>query len=126
MLAAFALRNWRVIAGVVAVLVLLALAGLGFWQGMAAIDAMELRAAATARAERDALWRAEIATSNALVEKARADQALAAMAADAKLRDAAADFETKLKDLEGRNAELPHGDRVGIGRDRVRLLNGAR
>lgn len=126
MLASFALRNWRVIAGVVAVLVLLALAGLGFWQGMAAIDAMELRAATTARAERDAHWRAEIEASNALVEKARADQAIAAMAADAKLRDAAADFETKLKDLEGRNAELPHGDRVGIGRDRVRLLNGAR
>lgn len=126
MLAAFALRNWRAIASVVAVLVLLALAGLGFWQGMAAIDAMELRAATTARAERDAHWRAEIATSNALVEKARADQAIAAMAADAKLRDAAADFETKLKDLESRNAELPHGDRVGIGRDRVRLLNGAR
>lgn len=126
MVAVFALRNWRPIAGAIAVIALLALAGFGFWQGMAATDAIELRAAATARAERDAHWRAQIATSNALVEKARAEQAVAAMAADEKLRDAAAGFETKLKDLEKRNAELPHGDRVGIGRDRVRLLNDAR
>ncbi len=126
MLAAFALRNWRPIAGAIAVIALLALAGLGFWQGMATIDAMELRAATTARAERDAHWRAEIATSNALVEKARADQAVAAMAADAAVREAQSRFQTELKDLEKRNAELPHGDRVGIGRDRVRLLNDAR
>lgn len=123
---ALALKNWRTLAGVLAVLALLALAGLGFWRGMVAIDAMEARAAATAKAERDAHWRAQIATSNALVEKARADQAVAAMAADEKLRAAAAEFETQLKDLESRNAELPHGDRIGIGRDRVRLLNGAR
>lgn len=126
MLAAFALRNWRPIAGILAVLALLALAGFSFWRGMEAIKAMELRAATTAKAERDAHWRAEIATSNARVEKARADQAVAAMAADERLRDAAASFEAKLKDLETRNAELPHGDRVGIGRDRVRLLNGGR
>ncbi|CAN5129145.1 hypothetical protein BH10PSE8_BH10PSE8_00910 [soil metagenome] len=126
MLAAFALRNWRLIAGAIAVIALLALAGLGFWRGMVAIDAMELRAATTARAERDAHWRAEIATSNALVEKARADQAVAAMAADAAIREAQSRFQAELKDLEKRNAELPHGDRVGIGRDRVRLLNGAR
>lgn len=126
MLAAFALRNWKPLAGAFAVLVLLALAGVGFWRGMVAIDAMEARAAAAATKARDAHWRAEIATSNALVEKARADQAEAAMRADATIREAESRHQTELKDLESRNAQLPDGDRRGIGRDRVRLLNGAR
>jgi hypothetical protein len=123
---ALAARHGKPLAILFAGLALLALAAFGFWRGLAAIDALEARAAAEARAERDAHWRAEIAASNAAVAEARAAQAVAAMTAEAAIRAAEDRFETELKALETRNAELPNGDRVGLGRDRVRLLNGAR
>jgi len=123
---AFATRYAKPLAVVAAGLALLALAAFGFWRGMAAIDALEARAAASARSERDAHWRAEIAASNAAVANARAEQAVAALAAEAAIRAAETRLQTELNELETRNAALPDGDRRGIGRDRVRLLNGAR
>lgn len=126
MLAAFALRNWKPLAGFVAVLALLALAGIGFWRGMVAIDAMELRAAETAKAERDAHWRAEISAANARAEAMRAAQALQAVEAEAAAGATVARLQTELNELEKRNASLPGGDACGLGRDRVRLLNGPR
>jgi uncharacterized protein YlxW (UPF0749 family) len=126
MLAAWALRNWKAIAGVVAVLLLLALAGLGFWRGMVAIERLQAQAAETARAERDAHWRAEIATANATVERAQSQQVRAAARADAAAREAQSRFETQLNDLEKANAALAGADACGIGRDRVRLLDEAR
>ncbi|HEV2556824.1 MAG TPA: hypothetical protein VGV17_23990 [Bosea sp. (in: a-proteobacteria)] len=121
-----ATRHGKPLAVLFAGLALLALAAFGFWRGMAAIDALEARAAAAAKAERDAHWRAEIAASNAAVAEAKAAQAVAAMTAEAAIRAAEAQFQTELNELETRNAALPDGDRRGLGRDRVRLLNGAR
>lgn len=123
---AFAARCWKPLAILFAALALLALASLAFWRGIAAIDGLEARAAAAARSERDAHWRGEIAASNAAVAEAKAAQAIAAMTAEAAIRAAEARFQTELNELETRNAALPDGDRRGIGRDRVRLLNGAR
>ncbi len=122
----FATRYWKPLAILFARLALLAASALGFWRGMAAIDALEARAAASARSERDAHWRAEIAASNAAVANARAEQAVAALAAEAAVRAAETRLQTELNELETRNAALPDGDSRGIGRDRVRLLNGAR
>jgi len=109
-----------------AVALLLALATLGAWRATSVLRAVIDGAAETARAERDAHWRAEIATANAAVERARAEQALAAVQADTVLRATEARFQTDLNELEKANAALAGGDRNGLGRDRVRLLNGAR
>lgn len=119
-------RHGKPLAILFAGLALPALAALSFWRGMAAIDALEARAAETARAERDAHWRGEIAASNAAVAEAKAAQAVAAMTAEAAIRAAETRLQTELNELETRNAALPDGDRRGLGRDRVRLLNGAR
>lgn len=126
MLFAWALRNWKLLAGVGAVLALLALAGLGFWRGVAAIERLQAQAAASARAERDAHWRAEIAAANAHAERARAVQAQAVAAIEARAAGDAARLQTELKEMEAANAALAGGDRCGLERDRVRLLDGAR
>lgn len=126
MLAAWALRNRTALAGVAAVLVLLALAALGFWRGMVAIERMQAQAAATARAERDAHWRAQISAANAEMERVRADQAQAMAAIEARAAGDAARLQTELNEMEKANAALAGGDRCGLERDRVRLLNGAK
>lgn len=126
MMQAWALKNWRLVAAVVAVLALLAVMAVGFWQGLAEIAAMQERAAQAARDERDAHWAAEIAKANAAVQMARAEQALAVGRIEAQAGEQASRFQTELNHLEKVNAELAGGDRCGLGRDRVRLLNGAR
>ena len=105
---------------------LLALASLGAWGVMHTIGGMVSEAAATARAERDAHWRAEIAASNVAVQAARAEQALLVAHAEAVAGEQTAKLQTELTELEKANAALAGGDRCGVGRDRVRLLNGAR
>ena len=102
---------------------LLAIAGLSFWRGMAAIDSLVETARTSAIAERDAHWRAEIATSNAAVEAERHRQAEAALVADQATRAELEALQKQLIDLEARNAALPNGDRCGLDRGRVRLLN---
>jgi hypothetical protein len=126
MLAAWALRNWKALAAGGTVLVLLALAGLGFWRGMVAIERLQKQAAEAARAERDAHWKAEIGAANAKVERARADQAQAVAAIEVKAAGDAARFQTELNVMEKANAALAGGDRCGLERDRVRLLDGAK
>ncbi|SFD78149.1 hypothetical protein SAMN05428997_1587 [Bosea sp. CRIB-10] len=126
MLAAWALRNSKPLAGVGAALALLALAGLGFWRGVAVIERLQAQAAASARAERDAHWRAEIAAANALAERARAEQAQAVAAIEARAAGDARRLQTELNAMEAANAALAGGDRCGLERDRVRLLDGAR
>lgn len=105
-----------------AVAALIALGGLGAWRAMARIDAMERRAADAAAAARDAHWSAEIARSNAAVERQRAEQAITAAAAEHAAAAEIATLKSHLTDLEHANAALPNGDRCGIGRDRIRLL----
>lgn len=126
MFAAWALRNWKAIAAVFALAALLALAGLGFWRGLVAIERMEETAAAAARQERDTHWRAEIARANAAVSAARAEQVLASARADTAARDAEGRFQEQLKQLEKNDAALAGGADLVLRRDRVRVLDGAR
>ncbi|TCR65427.1 hypothetical protein [Bosea sp. BK604] len=106
-----------------AVIIGLVLAGLAFWAGMAALDRMESRAAEAARAERDAHWRAEIAASNAVAERERAEQLQQTAAAESRARAEISSLSDDLADLERRNATLPNADACGLDRDRVRLLD---
>ncbi len=110
-------------APIAVIAALLGVAGLGAWRAVAGVQSMVAAAADTAKAERDAHWRAEIAAANAQAAQAEADQARAAMAADATMRAAETARENALKDLEMRNAALADGDRRCLGRGRVRLLN---
>lgn len=103
--------------------VLVAAGGLGFWRGLAAINAMVARADATATAARDAHWRAQIAASNAQVEHELRQRAEATIAAEAAATAEIARLQKSLTDLEAANAALPNGAACGVDRDRVRLLN---
>jgi hypothetical protein len=123
MFAAWALQNWKAIVAVFVLALLLALAGLGFWRGLVAIERLQGEAAALARQERDSHWQAEITRANAAVAAAQASQALASARADSAARDAESRFQDQLKELEKANAALPGGDHCGLSRDRVRLLN---
>ncbi|PZA12451.1 hypothetical protein DNX69_10770 [Rhodopseudomonas palustris] len=105
---------------------LIAIGGLGAWCAGATVQSMVEDAAATAKAERDAHWRAEIAEANAKVAQAEAAQARAAIEADKSIKAAERGREDALKELEAKNAALAGGDRRGLGRARVRLLNHAR
>jgi hypothetical protein len=120
----FKLPRWAIpllVAGA-----LFATGGFGFWLGMAAIERMQEAAAASARAERNAHWRAEIAAANAAHEADRARQAEQALAAEAAAQAAQASILDQLKALEARNAALPQGGRCGVDRARVRLLQNDR
>lgn len=110
----------------VATVALAAVAALGFWRGMALIDGMELRAAATAKAERDSHWTAEIEKANAATERVRSDQAIRAAMLEAAAATAAARAATLEKELEQRNADLPSDPAGGLSAEHNRLLNRAR
>lgn len=126
MLAAFALRSWKAFAAGFVVLLLLALAGLGFWRGLVAIERLQDKAAMIARDAQDAKWEAQIAKANAAVASAQAQQAVAAARADAATRDAEARFQEQLNRLEKDDAALAGGADLVLRRDRVRVLDGAK
>ncbi|MGX1786825.1 hypothetical protein ACWIGM_08820 [Bosea sp. NPDC055332] len=109
-----------------AVALLLALAGLGFWRGMAAIDSAQRRAVAVAVEGRDAHWRAEIAKSNAEVANARATQAILVANAAAKQARAEADAKAAYDELEKKNAALPVNPECGLSAERGGLLDSIR
>lgn len=105
---------------------LLALAGLGFWRGMAAIETAQSRAVAVAIEGRDAHWRAEIAESNAQVANARAAQAILVADAAAKQARAEADAKAAYDELEKKNAALPVNPECGLSAERGGLLDSIR
>jgi uncharacterized protein HemX len=105
--------------------VLVAGGGLAFWRGMAAIERMTDAAAAAARDERDAHYRAEIAASNARIAAERAEAAIAAASASTRAQEEIARLQSTVSELEAQNAALPAAADRGIGHDRVRLLNRA-
>lgn len=109
--------------GLIIIVAGLLLAGIAFWRGMVAIERMELAARDAAVAERDKHWEAQIATSNAAAEKARADQAIAAARASAEAEAKITGLQSALADLEKANASLPNGSACGLDAGRVRLLN---
>lgn len=123
MLAVWALRNWKAIAAAFLLAALFAAGGIGFWRGLVAIERMQADAAAGATRICNAGWETQIAKSNVAVAAARTEQALASARADAASRDVEGQVQARLKQLGEANAALPGGDRCGIGRDRVRLLN---
>lgn len=124
MFEAWALKNWKAIAVVMVVALLFAAGGLGFWRGLVAIERIQTAAAEGATKLCNAGWETQIARSNVAVATARTEQALASARADAVSRDVESQVEARLKELGKANAALPGGDRCGLGRDRVRLLNG--
>lgn len=107
-------------------LALLVLAASGAAWAAHSIRSAIADAAATARAEQDAKWRAEIEAANAAVARAQAEQARVAAAADAQIRDAQERLDAELRESEARNAALPNARGCGVGIDRVRLLNRSR
>lgn len=123
MFEAWVLKNWKAIAGALLIASLFALAGVGFWRGLVAIERMQAAAADGATKLCNAGWETQIAKSNVAVATARTEQVLASARADAVSRDVEGQVEARLKELGKANAALPGGDRCGIGRDRVRLLN---
>jgi predicted lipid-binding transport protein (Tim44 family) len=126
MLAALLVSRWgKPALALAAVLLVLLLIGLCFWRGMVAIDGMQDRASLAAKAAADAKWQAQIALSNAAVERERADQIRASAAADKAARAEIARLSETLSDLERRNASLPNADACGLDHDRVRLLDPA-
>lgn len=103
---------------------LLALAGAGFWRGMARIEAMTLAAADGARKERDAHWSAEIEKSNAAVARVHAEQAARVVALESEIASAEARSVSLENELERKNAELPNAAVCGLDAGRWRLLDG--
>lgn len=102
---------------------LLALAGLGFWRGMAAIESAQQRAVTVAIEGRDSHWRAEIAKSNAEAANARAAQAILVADAAAKQAHAEADAKAAYDELEKKNAALPVNPECGLSAERGGLLD---
>jgi Na+-transporting methylmalonyl-CoA/oxaloacetate decarboxylase gamma subunit len=93
------------------------------WRVGALIDRRIVAAAAAAIELCNAEWKAEIAKANALAEAARAAQAIDMAATEARAADDMARLKSDLITMEKANAGLPGGNRCGLGRDRVRLLN---
>lgn len=111
---------------VLAVAALIALAGIGFWRGMVAIESAQAAAVAIAVEGRDAHWRGEIAKSNAEVANARAAQAI--LVADAAAKQARAEAEAKAAydELEKKNAAMPVNPECGLSAERGGLLDSIR
>ncbi|MEO1986616.1 MAG: hypothetical protein ABGX47_08190 [Martelella sp.] len=101
------------------------LVAVGGISGRAAVgkvsDLMDDRVA-SAKAERDAYWRAEVEAANAALSGAIAELSRQAMRADGDIRAAEAAAGEQLKQMEGTNAALPGGDGCGVGAERVQLL----
>jgi len=110
-------------AAIIGAMALAAIAAIGLWRGLAAIDRMTAAAAASATASCEARWRAEIEASNAEVQKRTAELSINAAAASAAAEAEIARLQSQLTELETRNAALPNGGARGLDRDRVRLLN---
>lgn len=101
---------------------LVALAGLAV-TGLRTVNSMVETAAASARAERDNYWRAEIEKSNAATQAKIAENLRTTMAAQDAARDQVAAAEARAAELEKENAALPDNGAGGLSRERVRLLN---
>lgn len=94
------------------------------WLSLRTFDGMISNARASAISERDAHWQAEISKSEADVQKQIAENLKNTLAIDQAARAHVAAVEAQFSKLETDNAALPNRDACGLGRDRVRLLNG--
>jgi hypothetical protein len=112
-------------AAIVYIIAVVIVLGLIAWLGLSTLDLMVTGAEAAARAERDAHWKAEIATSNAEAETKLRQAEMAKQAADAAARDKISTLTLKLTELEKANDALPDNRCGGLGRPRVELLHRA-
>lgn len=124
LLARFGFKLSRAAAVWLTVAVMLAIAGLGAWGTAATFAGIVSDARQHAADSRDAVWKAEIARANAEAERDKAIQRAAAAAAETRATSEITALKQSLNQMEQRNAALPDGARRGLGRDRVRLLNG--
>ncbi len=106
---------------IIAGLMLLAAVLIG-WACLATVDRLVGEARASAKAEQDAHWTAEIAKSEAETQKLIAEKLRETMVASEAARAHVASVEAQLTQLETDNAALPNDSACGLGRDRVRLL----
>ena len=93
------------------------------WLALRTVDGIADKARASAVAERDAHWMAEIARSEEAKATFIAEKIKETMAAEAAARSEVAAYAAQLADMEAENAALPDGGACGLGRARVRLLN---
>jgi hypothetical protein len=116
------LVSGRMVGFIVAGTLVLAIALVG-WQSLRQVNALIEITRASATAERDAHWRAEIQSAEARTAQAIADGLRRTMTVEANARGQVAALEARAAELESLNASLPDGNSCGLGRDRVRLLN---
>ncbi|AQZ51927.1 hypothetical protein Mame_02601 [Martelella mediterranea DSM 17316] len=107
---------------VILIAALLAVAGIATRAAVGKVSDMIDDRIATAKAERDAHWRAEVAEANAALSGAIAELARQAMRADGEIRAAEAAAHDQLKQMEVDNAALPDGDGCGVSARRLQLL----
>ncbi|WP_429813593.1 hypothetical protein [Ensifer sp. B1-9] len=100
---------------------LLAAAGLAYL-AVSMVAEMIDEASATARAERDAHWTAEIERTNAHAARRIADQAREALRVETAANERIRAAEQEQVELEKKNAALPDGGACGLDHGRVRLL----
>ncbi|WP_337267076.1 hypothetical protein [Oryzifoliimicrobium ureilyticus] len=110
------------IQGLIALALVLGIVGAAF-AVISKIDAMTERAASSARAERDAYWKAEIAKSNEAAQAQISQNLRETMAAQNQAQMNVSAAENRARELEIENAALPDDDACGISRERGRLLN---
>ncbi|SIQ24234.1 hypothetical protein SAMN05880590_102756 [Rhizobium sp. RU35A] len=113
----------RIATPLIVAAALVAAAGFSCWLTLRVIDGMIDDARASAIAERDAHWTAQIQKSNAEVQTRIAENLRQTMAVQNAARDEVAAAEARATQLETENAALPNAGACGLGRDRVRLLN---
>lgn len=107
---------------VILVAALLAVAGITARTAVGKVSDMIDDRVASAKAERDAYWRAEVSEANAALSGAIAELARQAMRADGEIRAAEAAAHDQLKQMEEDNAALPDGDGCGVSARRLQLL----
>ncbi|MCY1705224.1 hypothetical protein [Pannonibacter sp. SL95] len=117
------LVSGRMVGFVIVGTLVLAIALVG-WQSLRQVNALITIVRASAIAERDAHWRGEIQAAEARTAQAIAGALRRTMAAEATARDQIAAADARAAELEKANAQLPDSPECGLGRDRVRLLNG--
>lgn len=101
---------------------LAALAAFGFWRGMARIDDMVTEAHRSGVEESNAKWKAEIEKANRAVLELKLQHDKQTAERDLQAQTTISTLQQSLAEIEARNAALPNANRVGLSRDRVRLL----
>lgn len=112
-----------IIAMVFGFLALIAFFG---WRTVSIVEDIIRDRVTAAETARDAHWRAEVETANAVAAGNIIAQMRAARAADLAAQAEIDRLKSELSELESKNANLPDSDGSGIDVERARLLNDTR